>query len=609
MWTGTTWSLGVSNYVLPIAATGAAGGILGGVIPTQYLIEDSKGHISVDPSLVSRLVTTEARLARYQADFVNSVYTVNGASSTLAQAVPLGAQNLDGSGRLLVQRAATNLIINPLFGGAKKGPYDQGGVFPTSWERSAPAVPWEIVSFDSSKIRIRFWRVKGGPGAGATFGMRSPYTVSVAPSRGGLVGSCQVRIVSATENFGVSYLQVNNITTGVTGFGAQFLADNTLRSYSAYVGAQTAQSFYFSVQFSLTGAGANTDPFEIIFDLYYPQLEDGKSPMDYTAYVPSMRDAYQTTLALPAGSPQAVTLQSSNRGDWYKADVQSNSVWTVPIPDEGYLAVEKIYSMDDNGVTVARETEFSSTMFPPAFSQPYIATDVIDQSRLRWTVQGAIGLTYNYLRGSNKKLLERFEVRQGDCGWWETDHPVERSELSCQTSLAYGVEVWVSFGLLIEPGDVNNTSWVSLIQFHGNPQPTDANYNAKLSWSPCFTLDFRQDTLTIATRSESKVSASGTPIEVILYEDPNYQRGVVQYWVGRFVLMQTGSTGQLQLWKNGAEILNLVLPNAYNDGLGPYLKYGIYRGTVPPPLAVQFANMEVSYQSLADRIANPLVVA
>lgn len=36
------------------------------------------------------------------------------------------------------------------------------------------------------------------------------------------------------------------------------------------------------------------------------------------------------------------------------------------------------------------------------------------------------------------------------------------------------------------------------------------------------------------------------------------------------------SDGQLDVWKNGAQIVNYQGPNCYNDKLGPYVKIGIY---------------------------------
>jgi len=44
--------------------------------------------------------------------------------------------------------------------------------------------------------------------------------------------------------------------------------------------------------------------------------------------------------------------------------------------------------------------------------------------------------------------------------------------------------------------------------------------------------------------------------------------------------------------------------------LGPYWKFGIYRSAVSPTLSVEYANMEVEYNSsLFSRVAQPLVIA
>jgi hypothetical protein len=594
----------IKSFISPIASQTEAGITL----PQQYLTVDIKGNVAVDPNFIARVVQNEAKLCAYRADFINGVYGIGPAEGVLSDVVTQSAANLDASGRLLVQRGTTNLISNAALAGAVVGLYNAGGVLPTGMQLSDPALLWQVISTASGTVRIRVFRSSGNP-VGSSFGIRIPVTLSSAPTRGGIVGSATMGVVSATSNITNVVLQVNNNTTGLSGISPPMPVTGGLTAVSGFVAASNGDSLYHRIEFSLSGDP--TANFDATFDYQYPQLEDGSSALDYTAFVAGTRAAYTTTLAIPQGS-YSVCMQTSTYGTWQQVTVPDGNGWTVPAPSVGMLAIQNVYGLLPAYGT-ARETEFSTIMFPPQFAMTYPVGGGFIANGFTWGIQGNPAAAYAYENALNKSSLQRFEVHQGDQASFDAGHAVDRCEAVATTSFPYGSDVWVSVAIMVEPGTpvydaADQFAWCSLIQMHGNPQPGDERYSQKLSWSPCFTLDIIGDVLNIQTRSETDVYPSGNPIEMIRYADSNFQRGVFNYYVFHMVFQQTGN-GLLQMWRNGNQILNLTIPIGYNDALGPYMKYGIYRGTDPVVTAVQFANLEVSGSSLLSRVANPLPVA
>jgi hypothetical protein len=56
-------------------------------------------------------------------------------------------------------------------------------------------------------------------------------------------------------------------------------------------------------------------------------------------------------------------------------------------------------------------------------------------------------------------------------------------------------------------------------------------------------------------------------------------------------------------------MLNLTgISMGYNDPIGPYWQFGVYRSSSPEDLSVEYRNIEVSNSSLANRIKLPLRV-
>jgi hypothetical protein len=421
----------------------------------------------------------------------------------------------------------------------------------------------------------------------------------------GIVGSALMGVVSASPNISFPVMQVNNTTTCKTGMSTILPLTGGLQRVSAFVSASSGDSLYLRLQFNITGAA--TDDFDVIFDIHFPQLEDGASALDYTTFVAGARAACATTLAIPRGA-YSLNIQTGAGGAWQPIALSNNDGFIVPVPDIGTLAIENIYAMDAD-LSAQRQTEFSSVLFAPKWEGCAVGSS-FDANGYTWSVQGNASAIYTCQKATNKVSLQRFEVHRGDQASFDNTHAVDRAEVCAQASLPYGTDIWMSYAVMVEPGapvynDGAQYKWCILTQMHGEPDPDDPYYVTKLSASPCFALDIVGDVLSIVTRSEPSPGAVAT---VTRYCDPNFQRGVWHNFVFRFILQRT-EVGLLEVWCNGQPIFSDAIPFGFNDPRGPYLKYGIYRGTDSVVTAVQFANLEISQSSLLSRVANPLPVA
>lgn len=198
----------------------------------------------------------------------------------------------------------------------------------------------------------------------------------------------------------------------------------------------------------------------------------------------------------------------------------------------------------------------------------------------------------------------RFELRQGYVGLEEDGTDKQRSEIvSYSTKFAAGAEVWQSWSTSIEVVDgftlIADQNYAIINQWH-SVDPPDA-----VGRSPVLAFDYGNNAFRIVTRSSAALS-NGNGVEQVRFSDA-LPSGVVHY-VCRFRL---GQAGELQVWRNGSEIVNITVPiGYYNDGgdLG-YPQWGIYRKSGPSPLAVKISNMRWGTTNLSAKISSPDAVA
>lgn len=198
--------------------------------------------------------------------------------------------------------------------------------------------------------------------------------------------------------------------------------------------------------------------------------------------------------------------------------------------------------------------------------------------------------------------IQRFETRPLER--WLFDATSERSELLMDFTAPFETDVWWSYSMLIEDGPPVTTPWAVFGQWHASEDAGD------ISASPPFALEISPSTqeMGINTRGSAANPLTGIPPAVFHWTRAG-MRGAWHDWVFRS-RFSYGLTGQLQVWLDGTEIINVSgIRNAYNDAVGPYFKYGIYRGQSPSAsaetLVAHYANLELGTASLASRITRP----
>lgn len=197
---------------------------------------------------------------------------------------------------------------------------------------------------------------------------------------------------------------------------------------------------------------------------------------------------------------------------------------------------------------------------------------------------------------------ERFEVRAGD--HWKGEHS-ERSEVAVYQFVRTNTDIWQAYSLLIEPGPTSLAPWCIFGQWHAYKDPWDDYV------SPPVAQFLAGDTFKVWTASDTALRQTlrTYPPTVIRYQRTNFERGRWHSFVQRTRFSAFGH-GELQAWIDGEMTYDLRgIPIGYNDLVGPYFKYGVYRPPIDSsPMAARYANMELGYHSLADRIDHPLPI-
>lgn len=203
----------------------------------------------------------------------------------------------------------------------------------------------------------------------------------------------------------------------------------------------------------------------------------------------------------------------------------------------------------------------------------------------------------------------RFEVRVGDT--WSGDagatNPRNRAEFGAAGTagkIPFGEEVWFSYAMRIKSGLPTTAAYAILGQFHDT---TDEGDGGGGGISPPFAINLVQGEKLKFIKRYNTSPLGGTPVQTLMHE-----RSVVRdRWyriVGRIVFDWTPN-GAVDLWFDGSPIVTLTNAQiGYNDTIGPYWKFGIYRAEAPETLVVEYANMELGSASLLARVASPLPI-
>lgn len=200
----------------------------------------------------------------------------------------------------------------------------------------------------------------------------------------------------------------------------------------------------------------------------------------------------------------------------------------------------------------------------------------------------------------------RFEIRKGD-EWPQdasrtTKH--NRSELYAKSRpLPFKTDVWISYAMMIEPGDKLSYEWPKSVffinQFKATNDKDDHEGGPMLSF-------------TLHDECRVQLNSSSTSVKNHKTSPPTYKRAEKEFKRGEWINMVLRVVldpmdGHLQWWANGEEVCNIKgIGTCFNDDLGPYFKFGAYRSEMEQTTAIRFKNVELnSNGSLADRVASP----
>jgi hypothetical protein len=194
----------------------------------------------------------------------------------------------------------------------------------------------------------------------------------------------------------------------------------------------------------------------------------------------------------------------------------------------------------------------------------------------------------------------RFEVRASDIGLRSDPANAQRSELVGRPDqFKAGDEVWQSFTSEINVADgfaqviTGAPNWGLIAQWH--------SIDTTVGRSPVLGFDYGNNAFRVVTRSDAEYS-NGVAVEKVRFSD-TLPVGSVNY-VCRFVL---GQAGELQVWRNGVEIVSIECPIGYYNDVGnlAYLQWGIYRKSSTLPAAVTTSNMRWGLTDLSEKILSP----
>jgi len=197
----------------------------------------------------------------------------------------------------------------------------------------------------------------------------------------------------------------------------------------------------------------------------------------------------------------------------------------------------------------------------------------------------------------------RFEVRGQD--EWKNDqaHDRNRAELKSDVTQAFGQDVWFSYQMKVQAGPPSTARFCILGQFHHTNDPWD------VGGSPPFAINLfpNTNTLRFIKRYTADRKTTATT-DTVMYETAPIRRDQWMHIVGHVVFGWHGD-GTVELWLDGRKIVDLPHTSiGYNDLVGPYWKFGIYRGGSPENLVVEYANMEIGPASLLGRVGHPLPI-
>lgn len=162
-----------------------------------------------------------------------------------------------------------------------------------------------------------------------------------------------------------------------------------------------------------------------------------------------------------------------------------------------------------------------------------------------------------------------------------TSYRTEFTAFNTTKTLAFRRSYWIGLSIYVPSDWKQSTSGDVLFQIHNQP---DDWANSK---SPIFAIVTQKGGLNwrlanfYITRPEAEVPGNTGLILAFANETQPIRTGEWTDWVIEYRpdwrLLEDGGVGVTRVWKDGLKIVDYAGPNAFNETLGPYLSFGLYK--------------------------------
>jgi len=134
-------------------------------------------------------------------------------------------------------------------------------------------------------------------------------------------------------------------------------------------------------------------------------------------------------------------------------------------------------------------------------------------------------------------------------------------------------EYWYGFSIYLPPGFVKDPSYEIVTQWNARP-----DFDLGERWrSPQLALMIADGKWHVHRRwDHRRVTKNNKPAGRETIDLGAYQTGVWTDWVFH-VKWSYEDDGLVEVWKNGKLVMRKTGPNTYNDEVGPFQKFGIYK--------------------------------
>lgn len=205
------------------------------------------------------------------------------------------------------------------------------------------------------------------------------------------------------------------------------------------------------------------------------------------------------------------------------------------------------------------------------------------------------------VRVSPSSNYSRFELRAGD--QWNRDAAKfpdgrQRAKLRGEIRYAPDAEVWMAYSFRWS-GEMSR-DWGNITELHSDAEDGESGRKP-----PPFSISVGGGRLELFTRADTRSTTTSKESPTERFSMPLPAAGEWQDVVVRVKLDPSGD-GRLTFWLNGQQLHDSgAIPVGYNDRVGPYFKFGLYRGMSDASTVMEFANVEVGTTSLQGRVGSP----